>query len=316
MPTDVSVSLSPAAQTIPKGQKATVSILLTNTSSPGRSINLYSSEVYLTFDAAFFSVSNLGCNGTFLSSPAVANVSGNTISLACFAPGGSGTRTIAGGGQATLGSFDITALDKEGASPITFSRVNVPDATAFTDLSGGTGTGGTYTVAAVGGLPAETPTPTPAPGQPNSCGGTCGSDANCQSGLFCYLGLCRSPSCPSSINCSCATVTPTAKPKPKGTAGPTPTASPTLLPSPIAYVTFTPSPTETETPTPQPQPAKGPNPIFLAGIGAGILFLLIALLAVFRGRGGNPPKITPPTPLPPQPPPAPPAAPPAPPSPV
>jgi LPXTG-motif cell wall-anchored protein len=45
-------------------------------------------------------------------------------------------------------------------------------------------------------------TPTPS-GTPNSCGGTCGSNSNCEGGLFCYQGLCRNPSCSQESDCSC-----------------------------------------------------------------------------------------------------------------
>ena len=34
--------------------------------------------------------------------------------------------------------------------------------------------------------PTLTPTPTPKSSEPNNCGGTCGSNSNCQGGLFCY----------------------------------------------------------------------------------------------------------------------------------
>jgi uncharacterized repeat protein (TIGR01451 family) len=54
------------------------------------------------------------------------------------------------------------------------------------------------------GSPSATPTETPIPsGTPNYCGGTCGSNYNCQGGLFCYQGSCRNPSCPSEISCNC-----------------------------------------------------------------------------------------------------------------
>ncbi len=43
--------------------------------------------------------------------------------------------------------------------------------------------------------PTMTPTPTPTntQGEPNSCGGTCGSNSNCKDGLFCFEGFCRNP---------------------------------------------------------------------------------------------------------------------------
>lgn len=54
--------------------------------------------------------------------------------------------------------------------------------------------------------PTATPTPTPKPGEPNQCGGTCGSNYNCQGGLFCFEGYCRNPSCATDSDCYCPTV--------------------------------------------------------------------------------------------------------------
>lgn len=66
------------------------------------------------------------------------------------------------------------------------------------------------------GTPRPTPTPTPTPATPsptpfgtstptpgaaNNCGGTCGSNSNCNGGLFCYQGFCRSPQNPTSETC-------------------------------------------------------------------------------------------------------------------
>lgn len=59
----------------------------------------------------------------------------------------------------------------------------------------------------------STPSPTPTPtssGEPNSCGGTCGSNSNCGSGYYCYNGYCRNPNCPEDTDCTCGTATPTA----------------------------------------------------------------------------------------------------------
>ena len=74
--------------------------------------------------------------------------------------------------------------------------------------------------------PGPTATPTYAPGAPNGCNGTCGSNENCQGGYYCNttVGLCRNPGCPNSANCSCsgATATPTSRP----IGGPAATATP------------------------------------------------------------------------------------------
>lgn len=50
------------------------------------------------------------------------------------------------------------------------------------------------------------PQSTPTVGEPNSCNGTCGSNSNCKSGLFCYEGYCRIPENPKSSICATPTV--------------------------------------------------------------------------------------------------------------
>jgi len=73
--------------------------------------------------------------------------------------------------------------------------------------------------------PSSTPTSTPIATltptivQPNSCNGTCGSNANCQSHLVCSNGFCRNPSCTGSDSCACA---PTGVPPQVSTITPTP----------------------------------------------------------------------------------------------
>ena len=65
----------------------------------------------------------------------------------------------------------------------------------------------------IGGGPTNTPRPTepPTASNPNSCNGTCGSDANCQPGLTCYMGNCRNPNNPTNTSCDnkATTSTPT-----------------------------------------------------------------------------------------------------------
>lgn len=99
--------------------------------------------------------------------------------------------------------------------------------------------------------PSTTPTPTPtatatpAPsGTPNSCGGTCGSDSNCNSGLSCYQGYCRNSSCPTQSDCNCPSTS---------TATPAPTATPQL-------------------------PQTGTSLPTVAGVGTGIVLLVVSVL--------------------------------------
>lgn len=107
------------------------------------------------------------------------------------------------------------------------------------------------------GTSTATPTPTAtATGSLSSCNGTCGSNTNCQSGFYCYSGHCRNPLCASDSACSCAsatiTPTPTATTAPVGTQS----AQTTSLPIPV---------TGTDWPT-------------YAGVGMGIMAILVSIL--------------------------------------
>lgn len=119
--------------------------------------------------------------------------------------------------------------------------------------------------------PTITPTPTPTPtgtliGTPtptatatsskSSCNGTCGSNTNCQSGLYCYSGYCRNPLCASDVACSCASATIT----------PTPTT------------TTVPVGTQSAQTTPLPIPVTGTDWPTYAGVGMGIMAILVSIL--------------------------------------
>lgn len=101
--------------------------------------------------------------------------------------------------------------------------------------------------------PEETETPTPtatATSEPNSCGGTCGSNVNCAANLFCYQGYCKNPSCSWSGDCSCEST-------------PAPTPIPTATSRPLSYNTIK-TPVPTEEPaiieyTPDPEPENTPK---------------------------------------------------------
>ena len=89
-------------------------------------------------------------------------------------------------------------------------------------------------------------------GEPNSCGGTCGSNYNCKAELFCYQGFCRNAFCQTQTNCVCPTPTPSPTPIPRPTLTPTPQvitlteySSPApSIPSPTTAPTTSPTPTE------------------------------------------------------------------------
>jgi hypothetical protein len=102
----------------------------------------------------------------------------------------------------------------------------------------------------------STTTPTPTAGG-NSCNSSCGSNSNCESGLYCYSGYCRNPLCASDAACSCGTKTST----------PTPTATSTAS----AAI----SGTQT---TPLPIPVSGTHWATFVGIGVGIVAILASVL--------------------------------------
>ncbi len=104
-----------------------------------------------------------------------------------------------------------------------------------------------------------TPTPTPtatATGSGNSCNGSCGSNSNCQSGLYCYSGHCRNPLCASDTACGCGSAT----------ATPTPTA------------TVAGSATATTQATSRPIPVTGTSWTTIAGVGIGVMAIVASLL--------------------------------------
>lgn len=99
----------------------------------------------------------------------------------------------------------------------------------------------------------------PTPGNPNYCGGTCGSNFNCQANYFCFNGFCRNPLCPGDSDCIC--FEPSSPPSPSAVSK-TPKPTPEIIyyaapaSSPAAKVS-TQSPKAT--PSPEASPAPGKN---------------------------------------------------------
>jgi hypothetical protein len=120
----------------------------------------------------------------------------------------------------------------------------------------------------------------------NSCGGTCGSNYNCNAELYCYSGFCRNPFCKDSTNCVCPTASPTAS----ASATPTliPKASPTATASatPTASASATPVLYATSSPTPSPE-IKTTIPYVLI-IGALLIILIILIVLTFKKKNKGP----------------------------
>ncbi len=92
-------------------------------------------------------------------------------------------------------------------------------------------------------------------GVPNSCGGTCGSNSNCQSNYFCFEGYCRNPACASDSSCNCTAATATAK------ATAIPTIKAVVKPTAKATVKPTTAPIKGGTETSNPMYSNSPKPV-------------------------------------------------------
>lgn len=136
----------------------------------------------------------------------------------------------------------------------------------------------------------------------NACGGTCGSNYNCNSGLFCYQGFCRNPICPSTINCNCTTTTPS--PTPKVTTKPPVVKLITTSPTPVVVTLAkatpypSPQPEESELSEDSPEGQSGLNlKLILTWLGlttGSIVTIIMVVKIVKMLRRKNPPKINPP----------------------
>ncbi|MFH1827208.1 MAG: cohesin domain-containing protein [bacterium] len=96
-------------------------------------------------------------------------------------------------GQGNFAVLKFQAKKDSGSSSITFDRnvTQILDTNGINILSGDLNQSNlTYTKQVT-------------PQDTNDCGGTCGSNSNCNSNLFCYNGICRNASCPDDEDCDC-----------------------------------------------------------------------------------------------------------------
>ncbi len=150
---------------------------------------------------------------------------------------------------------------------------------------------------------------------PNACGGTCGSNYNCQANLYCYQGYCRNPLCSDKSDCNCAAATnaPTTPPTKKPTIKPAPIT--TLKPTTVILATETPDSgkggnfVESPTETLMPEFEITPEPTFVSeelqnqGLSSfakyiiGMLFIFVIIIAViiWKKVKKDSPHILPPT---------------------
>lgn len=146
-------------------------------------------------------------------------------------------------------------------------------------------------------------------GEPNSCGGTCGSNYNCKANLYCYQGYCRSPLCSSDTDCNCsnATAAPTAKPTNKAggvikTATPKSSSSAKGSVKPMStYVSGIVPLDDTNEMTRENEFEVAPENQFLNKYAVYVFgaFLVVVALSIYyavkKNRNNNTPHIMPPT---------------------
>lgn len=135
-------------------------------------------------------------------------------------------------------------------------------------------------------------------GSTNVCGGTCGSNYNCNSGLFCYQGFCRNPDCRSDLSCKCRNT-----PSPSPTTKSKPTLKPTISPTPeiITLIKYSPYPSSTPYLSVDLNPASTSQKLDLKKIGiwggAGLfaVFLILGISKLFKNKNNPPTPIQPPS---------------------
>ncbi len=276
----VDLSLSPSTTTLHPNDTVTVNILI-NT----QTYKVTAAELHLTYPAALFDGISIAA-GDFL--PTVltpGSVASGTAGITL----GSGTSGHLGSGILAILTLKAKA---NGSAPISFDSTQI----AGIDSNGnavptnilGDANSTTLTISEPS---SPTPTPTPAAGEPNSCGGTCGSNYNCQANLFCYQGFCRNPLCKTSTTCACSSPTPT----------PRPTRAPSPTPEEVVWTPEPYTPADTPTPTPAliPLPTEEPSsPQFpwlpVAGISAAVIGLIVFLILKFRRPPLDIPPVSPP----------------------
>lgn len=158
---------------------------------------------------------------------------------------------------------------------------------------------------------------------PNFCGGTCGSNVNCQANLYCYTkggetqGFCRNPICSTDTDCTCDPET--TKPTQSPTIGNTKqTSTPIMTPRPTT-TTVPKGGSEdfgeltSKTPNPATSPITNDSNAAVVNteselqnnflikyamyiVGALALFVIIVIVSIFKKkRDASIPHITPPT---------------------
>lgn len=221
-----------APSSMTRGQIATVNIVMNNTDTTPKQINVAGVDIQFNPDIFIPTVPNCG---QALSSSVGGKVEGNKISITCYIGGGGTVYSLEAGHQIILGRFDIQVKNTAPigqATPLSFTMTAIAEATTQTDLSD-QGSNRNITITDVA-TPTLTPTATLTP----------------------------SPT----INLT-PTLTPTSGPSP--TLTPTPIISNTPTPTPTGIqptATITPTVTHVPTPTLTPTPPSGED-VYTIDIG-------------------------------------------------
>lgn len=255
--------------------------LLINTGST----SVFGSDATLVFPSSDLQVKSV-TNGGFFSDFSYAQSSGRLEIHGFFS---SLYETKSGSG--TIAIIKFTAKTNGGSLNLVFACDGSGNDTQLLDSNGTnilscSSLGRTVITFSGSGIPTPTPTGvSQQQGDPNSCGGTCGSNYNCKAELFCYNGYCRNPFCKNNTDCVCSSPTPT----PRKTAIPRPLISPT--PEIIYLAEYTiPSPTPTEKEAVVPEDVvkvsetSGLNWMLIIEIAGGLFVLTIVYLLVKRAK--------------------------------
>ena len=269
----VDLSLSPSASTISPNQTTNVNIII-NT----QSYKVTVTELHLAYPGDKLEGVSITA-GDFLPVILTAGSIGpGTASITL----GSGTSGYQGSGVAAILTLKAKAT---GSATISFDS---------TQIAGIDANGNPVPTNILGDANPTTLTisEASAAGEPNSCGGTCGSNYNCKADLFCYQGFCRNPLCKTTASCICSSPTPTPTPT---TRYPQPTPE-TVVWTPEPYTpTDTPTPTPTLIPLPTEEPSSPQFPwLPIAGISAAVIGLVIFLIRKFRRPPLDIPPVSPP----------------------